>query len=244
VILAREDLYRLIWNHPVQFVANSLGISGVALAKWCKKLQVPTPGPGYWPRLYHGKAVKRTPLVRVEGDSELSLPVREEFEADIQELLARSPAGDALIFEGAEGDDLPDGARTDRSRATAKRKATHNGARTDAVPVVRSVLHKKSAQHVHQGSKSRSEGRRELTALSLVEELKEFSAALASRHQIDRFLAELEVEASRCAHDPSTSAAIALYISRARQALVSLDPLGQVLRKCRELASGRHGSGV
>src|SRR5205085_184046 len=41
--LAREQLYELVWRKPVSTLAREFGISDVALAKWCKKLNVPRP---------------------------------------------------------------------------------------------------------------------------------------------------------------------------------------------------------
>ena len=41
--LSREELFVLVWERPAEEVTRELGISGVALAKRCKKLQVPKP---------------------------------------------------------------------------------------------------------------------------------------------------------------------------------------------------------
>jgi hypothetical protein len=37
-------------------------VSGVAVAKWCRKLNVPRPGRGYWARKSAGRRVKQLPL--------------------------------------------------------------------------------------------------------------------------------------------------------------------------------------
>jgi len=44
--VSREDLYRLIWSEPVIKVANRFGSSDVAVAKACRKHDIPL-----WPRL-------------------------------------------------------------------------------------------------------------------------------------------------------------------------------------------------
>jgi hypothetical protein len=58
----REILYNQVWSQPVQVVAKSYGISGVALAKTCRKLRIPVPPRGYWARIRTGQKVKRPPM--------------------------------------------------------------------------------------------------------------------------------------------------------------------------------------
>jgi hypothetical protein len=59
----REKLYEEAWSLPVQKVAKRYGISGVALAKICRKLRVPVPGRGYWAKLSAGKIVAERPAL-------------------------------------------------------------------------------------------------------------------------------------------------------------------------------------
>ncbi len=58
----RQVLYEHVWAQPMTKVAKEYGISNVALAKICKKLNVPCPWRGYWRRKETGKAVKPLPL--------------------------------------------------------------------------------------------------------------------------------------------------------------------------------------
>lgn len=58
----RETLYKAVWEKSSVQVAKEFGISDVALAKICRKLKVPKPGPGYWRRRERGYEVKRPPL--------------------------------------------------------------------------------------------------------------------------------------------------------------------------------------
>jgi hypothetical protein len=44
----REKLYELVWSQPMWKLAPEYGVSDVALAKTCRKLQIPVPGRGYW----------------------------------------------------------------------------------------------------------------------------------------------------------------------------------------------------
>ena len=58
----RDDLYRLVWTSPVSEVAARLGVSDVALAKLCRRAEIPIPGRGYWQQTEAGRAIEPTPL--------------------------------------------------------------------------------------------------------------------------------------------------------------------------------------
>jgi hypothetical protein len=51
----RKELYDLVWSQPMKTVAASVGISDVALAKQCRKANIPVPNRGYWARKQAGK---------------------------------------------------------------------------------------------------------------------------------------------------------------------------------------------
>src|SRR5271154_1574965 len=51
----REELYKLVWSTPVIKAAKGLGISGVALAKRCRREAVPLPPRGYWAKIAAGQ---------------------------------------------------------------------------------------------------------------------------------------------------------------------------------------------
>lgn len=51
---SREDLYLLVWTLPTTKVASILGVSNVAVAKRCKKLNIPKPPRGYWAKIHSG----------------------------------------------------------------------------------------------------------------------------------------------------------------------------------------------
>lgn len=53
----REELYKKVWERPVQIVAKDFGMSDVGLAKICRKLFIPLPGRGYWAKKAAGKKV-------------------------------------------------------------------------------------------------------------------------------------------------------------------------------------------
>jgi Phage integrase family len=58
----RETLYGLVWTAPVMEVAGRLGVSDVALAKLCRRANIPTPARGYWARTESGQQISRPPL--------------------------------------------------------------------------------------------------------------------------------------------------------------------------------------
>lgn len=62
ICVERQVLYDQVWAQPMTKVAQEYGISNVAMAKICKKLNVPCPWRGYWRRKETGKSVKPLPL--------------------------------------------------------------------------------------------------------------------------------------------------------------------------------------
>jgi len=60
-IVTREELYRLVWETPMQTLAESFGISGNGLAKICDKMRIPYPARGYWAKAQAGKATGSRP---------------------------------------------------------------------------------------------------------------------------------------------------------------------------------------
>lgn len=44
----RDVLARLVWEKPTSSLARDLGVSDVAIAKWCRKLDIDKPPRGYW----------------------------------------------------------------------------------------------------------------------------------------------------------------------------------------------------
>ncbi len=63
-LFTRQQLYELVWSGPMTTLAKTLAISGVGLAKACRRGDIPVPPRGYWARLAAGQRVARTPLPR------------------------------------------------------------------------------------------------------------------------------------------------------------------------------------
>ena len=60
--VTRDELYRLVWETPLQKLAGSFRISDVALAKICRKLNVPLPVRGNWAKVAAGQSQRVRPL--------------------------------------------------------------------------------------------------------------------------------------------------------------------------------------
>jgi hypothetical protein len=55
ITLTREELYAKVWAVPMRTLAAELELSDVALAKRCRKMDIPLPGLGYWAKAAAGK---------------------------------------------------------------------------------------------------------------------------------------------------------------------------------------------
>jgi hypothetical protein len=60
--LTRQELYELVWKTPMRRLASQFGVSDVALAKTCKRHNIPKPSLGYWAKKANGKVVRRPSL--------------------------------------------------------------------------------------------------------------------------------------------------------------------------------------
>lgn len=60
--LTREQLYELVWSEAMSRLCKTIGISDVAIAKHCRKADVPIPERGYWNKLHAGQKITRPPL--------------------------------------------------------------------------------------------------------------------------------------------------------------------------------------
>jgi hypothetical protein len=83
--LSREELYEKVWSKSGIKLSAEFGISDVAIAKRCRKMNIPRPPRGYWAKIEAGQRPKRSPLppyseqalikkVREFKDQSLKLP--------------------------------------------------------------------------------------------------------------------------------------------------------------------------
>jgi hypothetical protein len=56
--LSRAQLYTLVWSEPMRKLALRIHVSDVAVAKRCRRLEIPVPGRGYWARKAAGQRVR------------------------------------------------------------------------------------------------------------------------------------------------------------------------------------------
>lgn len=70
--ITREELYKLVWSKSLVLAAQELGISDVGLAKICKRLDVPRPYRGYWPRIESGHKITIPRLPPAKKDTPAS----------------------------------------------------------------------------------------------------------------------------------------------------------------------------
>lgn len=66
---SRQELYDLIWSTSALKLEAHFGISSVAIAKHCKRLNVPRPGRGYWARIQAGQTPRKAPLPLTADES-------------------------------------------------------------------------------------------------------------------------------------------------------------------------------
>ena len=61
--LTRQELHDLVWAEPMQKLAPKFGLSDVAVAKACRRAEIPVPERGYW------AAAWRLPLEMARGSA-------------------------------------------------------------------------------------------------------------------------------------------------------------------------------
>jgi hypothetical protein len=60
--ITREELYRRVWETPMQRLAAEYGVSDNGLAKICARLDIPCPPRGYWAKIAGGQKVGKVAL--------------------------------------------------------------------------------------------------------------------------------------------------------------------------------------
>jgi hypothetical protein len=62
IALTRKALYDRVWAEPMQKLAKAFGLSDVALAKTCRRYNIPVPPRGHWAKKQAGRAAPQPPL--------------------------------------------------------------------------------------------------------------------------------------------------------------------------------------
>lgn len=68
-IYTRRELYDLVWSTPMTKLAESFGLSDVALSNACERHRIPTPPRGYWAKKASGQKVKEAIFVQVNDQT-------------------------------------------------------------------------------------------------------------------------------------------------------------------------------
>ena len=99
--IVREELYEKVWQKPTVKIAEEFGISDVMIAKFCRKMDIPKPPPGYWRRIEIGAKIKQTPLPKATDKTKQYVYINMITEDDIVKL---SPEIQKLV----DKEDLPE----------------------------------------------------------------------------------------------------------------------------------------
>jgi hypothetical protein len=62
ITVSREELYKKVWETPMNQIAKDYGLSSAKLKGICERHDIPTPPAGHWGKLEFGKAVVVRPL--------------------------------------------------------------------------------------------------------------------------------------------------------------------------------------
>ena len=85
----RNKLYEQVWREPVSTVAKRYGVTDTALAKACRRLNVPLPPRGYWAKVKSGQPVTRPKLPDPIQDKPSASSVDQNKETSMQNSLPR-----------------------------------------------------------------------------------------------------------------------------------------------------------
>jgi hypothetical protein len=73
ITVTRKELYGQVWSEPMMRLARRYGVSDVALAKLCRKHEIPRPPRGYWAKKHVGKAPAQTSLPHPTNDYPIAM---------------------------------------------------------------------------------------------------------------------------------------------------------------------------
>lgn len=104
--ITRKDLYEKVWSRPATKLSEVLGISDVAIAKLCKKMNVPKPQRGYWEKIKYGRRVSRPPLPPADNDIPEQATIRSSLR-NVTRIAAESGPDNHTTHLSAEAFTLP-----------------------------------------------------------------------------------------------------------------------------------------
>jgi hypothetical protein len=89
--LTREQLYDLVWSEAMKNLGSQIGISDVAIAKHCRKSEIPVPERGYWNKLHAGKPVTKVALPPADLGSVTHITMSGELPAALRARIKGEP---------------------------------------------------------------------------------------------------------------------------------------------------------
>lgn len=95
----REKLYKEVWEKPVSSVAKEYGVSDTAIAKACRRLNVPLPPRGYWAKVQAGQSpsIPELPVYIPEQKKESVFVPRRRETMTVQKKLSYSDLFDQQV---------------------------------------------------------------------------------------------------------------------------------------------------
>jgi hypothetical protein len=129
----RAELYRRVWETPLRTLAREFGVSDVALKKHCRKLDIPTPGLGYWAKREAGHAMRRVPLPKAKANTPNFTEIAGSTVVSPKPAPLEGPVLEQSQYEAEAAnkiivaDDLDGAPRSVRARHTAASKPDERG---------------------------------------------------------------------------------------------------------------------
>lgn len=102
VVLSRREMYDLVWSKPMRDLAREMGFSDVALGKFCRKHEIPTPGVGYWQKVAFGKRTQKAKLPDPDRDDKFQVTFTRYADGEAREV-EPPPAREIPAYETFEG---------------------------------------------------------------------------------------------------------------------------------------------
>lgn len=87
-IITRDKLYELVWSKPMVDIAAEYGVSDKMIAKICEKLNVPTPGLGYWRKIEVGENVPKPRLPDILPNFPTEHTIRKQSEPSLELIIS------------------------------------------------------------------------------------------------------------------------------------------------------------
>ena len=82
-IITRDKFYVLVWSKPMTEIAKEYDISDKMIAKICEKLNVPTPGLGYWRKIEVGENIPKPRLPDIPSNFPTEHTIRKQSEPSL-----------------------------------------------------------------------------------------------------------------------------------------------------------------